>query len=159
MKKLLLIAFIGLSVNSYAQNKCNCPCKNKVVHHKAARAVKDANIVSYGSIPEDDDLNLPDYVTVLPHVPNTYVAVPPAREACRVYRQHNIMVKECPGTFYDSKNMEFNSEGSWLGYYPGNERREADNLNGEIAPQHTVINNAKGVAPADGNSCNGCKPQ
>ena len=154
MKTLLMLALVGLSVNGYAQNKCNCSCKHKTTMHATAK------VVHYGTAPErSDDKLLPDYVTVLPHVPNTYVAVPPAPEACHVYSQHNIVVKECPGTFYDNKgNIQFEGAGTWMGYYPSDGTLIED-MPRDIAPQHNVINNYKGVAPADGNSCNGCDPQ
>ena len=157
MKTFLLTALIGLTtLNSYAQNKCNCPCKGKVVHHKVSA-------VHHSVSPEPaKESNLPPYVLVLPHVPNTYVPVPPATEACYSYTQHNIVVKECPGTFYDnSGNIEYNGQGTYFGYYPGEEKNadKGEATSPDLAPQHTVLNNYNGTAPADGNSCNGCSPQ
>ncbi len=158
MKTLLLIAFIGLSVCGYAQNKDQKNWTQKVVTHKQSGTIQNNQIVSYGAMPEKgDEANLPDYVTVLPHVPNNYVAVPPAPEACRVYRQHNIVVKECPGTFYDNNSvMQYNGEGTWLGYYPESKDDGDMKANNLVAPQHTTINNYRGVAPADGTFCADC---
>ena len=156
MKTILLIAFIGLTAtNGYAQNKCNCPCKSKTAYHKVA-------VVHHGTAPDRSKLqNMPPYVTVLPHVPNTYVPTAPAPEPCYTYTQHNIVVQECPATiFRGNDGIQFNEEGTYLGYYPdGSAETESGNENTGMAPQHTVINNYKGVAPADGNSCNGCQPQ
>ncbi len=155
MKTILLVAFIGLySVNGYAQNKCNCPCKHKTTTHKVA-------VVHHGVAPDKKQPYLPDFVTVLPHVPNTYVPPAPAPEPCYTYTQHNIVVEECPNTFYNNDGaVQYNGEGTFLGYYPDNKSNEKGvNVNADMAPQHTVISNYRGAAPADGNSCNGCQPQ
>ncbi len=155
MKTCLLIAFACLlSVSSYAQNRSKVPC-NKVAQQSTA-AVQD-KIAERPKWPAD----LPPYVLVLPHVPNTYIPVPPIPEACHTYTQHSIVVKECPGTFYDNNsNIQFNGEGTYLGFYPGYDEVDENRIaNPSLAPQHTVISNYNGVAPADGNSCNGCKPQ
>ncbi len=156
MKKILLITFIGLStLNGYAQNKCNCSCKHKATDHKVA-------VVRHGASPDRNKLPYrPAFVTVLPHVPNTYVPVPPAPEPCHTYTQHDIVVQECPNTFYDNNGaIQYNGEGTFLGYYPdGKSGEKSENANNDMAPQHTVISNYRGVAPADGNSCNGCQPQ
>ncbi len=154
MKTILLIAFIGLStVNGYAQNKNNCP--SKPTNHKVA-------IVHHGTAPDyNKQPYLPPYVLVLPHVPNTYVPTSPAAEPCYSYTQHNIVVKECPNAFYDNTGaIQYNGEGTFLGYYPDKEsEKESKSVSPDMAPQHTVISNYRGFAPADGNSCNGCSPQ
>lgn len=153
MKTLLLIAIISLAtINGYAQNTKCCPCKNKVVHHKAAtvhhKIVK--NSIAHPS--------LPPYITVLTHVPNTTPAPTAAFEPCYTYRQHNIVVQECPATIYKNGDIGYSSEGVFMGYYPSTEEKD-ENINPMVAPQHTVISNYKGVAPADGNACQDCTPQ
>ena len=155
MKKVLLIVFLGLStLNGYAQNKCNCPCKHKT-------AINKVSVVRHGVAPDRRQQYVPSFVTVLPHVPNTCVPAPPAPEPCYTYTQHNIVVQECPNTFYDDNGaIQYNGEGTFLGYYPeGRSEEKTENINNEMAPQHTVISNYRGTAPADGNSCNGCQPQ
>jgi hypothetical protein len=156
MKTILFIAFIGLStIDGYAQSKCKCPCKHKTLAHKTA-------VVHHDMAPDKNkEPYLPPYILVLPHVPNTYVPAPPAPEPCYTYTQHNIVVQECPATIYGGNDaIQFNREGTFLGYYPD---KESDNgskyENPVMAPQHTVISNYRGEAPADGNSCSNCQSQ
>ena len=149
MKKIILVAFLGLTaIGSYAQNTKDCPCKKKAVHHK---------VVS--KYPRHEASALPSYITVLEHVPNYNTDPAPAPEPCYSYRQHNIVVQECPATVYgDNGDIQYNKTGAYMGYYPGTEAKD-ENANPEIAPQHTVISNYRGLAPADGNACNDCSPQ
>ena len=62
-----------------------------------------------------------------------YAPVPDKFTApCYTYRQHNILVKQCPGTFYDNEKrplnhaeaIEYNTDNTYMGYYPDDETRE-----------------------------------
>ena len=144
----MIVALFGfISVSGYAQNKKDCTCKNKV--HKTM-AIHTKNIrYSHPAA------SLPDYVTVLPYVPNTNIVRQQPAEDCYTYRKDNIVVQECPAT-NNTPALQYEGEGTYMGYYP--EARDRDVQTAD-APQHTVINNYKGVAPADGNSCNDCTPE
>ena len=147
MKTFLIAVALIVSIGAYAQDKTGCPCKSKAAHkvatiHHKVRVVKT---------------DLPPYITVLEHVPNTTVSCQPAPEPCFTYTKDNIVVQECPATISPSEDMQYSREGVYLGYYPKPEIGAPGNgQNEEIAPQHTVINNYRGIAPADGNSCTGC---
>ncbi len=145
MKRIVLIAaLMGLVAAGNAQEEMNCICKKKANHKTAVKKV-----------PVDKKPCAGDKWV------STYIwngAIP----ACTQYRKNNIVVTECPGVFYDNSDIdmlyEFKSEGAYGGNYPAGHSH--GKLNGQIAPQHNVIDNYKGVAPAGGHACNhDCTPR
>ncbi len=142
MKRIVLIAaFMGF-VAGYAQEELKCVCKKKTDHKTAVKKV----VVDKKPCAEDKWVS-------------TYIWNG-AIEPCTQRRQHNIVITECPGVFYDNSDIdvlyEFKSEGTYGGHYPAGQ----GNKNGQVAPQHNVIDNYKGVAPAGANACNhDCAPR
>ena len=138
MKTILLIALIGFTaIGGYAQNK-NCPCKHKTSYHKVTPANTSAcQPMATGKWTRG------------------YVFTEAKEEPCFQYRQHNIVVTECPGTFYDNLDINgltgYETESSYMGYYP---QQNGTTVNCKVAPEHITIDNYKGVAPAGGNGCN-----
>ena len=66
---------------------------------------------------------------------------------CYTYKQNNIVVKQCPGVFYDSNAplisndagmMEYNSSDTYMGNYPQN-RKSNDNGTDETGKQNQVV--------------------
>ncbi len=148
MKPMLLtIALIGFTaIGGYAQN-IDCNCK-KIVHHKTTKHETTQPKVTTSCKPVADD-----------NWERTYSFVKGTVEPCSQYRKHNIVVTECPGSFYDNSGIKgYETESSYMGYYPRPEGMEQ--LNGPMAPQHTTIDNYKGIAPAGANACNAdCAPR
>ena len=144
MKTLLIaMALVGFTLGSGAQTYKHktVQTKTRAVHHKVVR--KSTTFVQDPVIINND-------VTTKPEAP------------CVVYRKHNMVATECPGIFYDNSNINVNSENTYMGNYPkapGSQQIiNLDNqVDGTIAPQHNVISDYKGVAPADGNYCNNCR--
>lgn len=141
MKRIVLIAaFMAFVTAGNAQEEMTCICKNKANHKTAVKKV----VVDKKPCAEDKWVS-------------TYIWNG-AIEPCTQRRQNNIVVTECPGVFYDNSDIdmlyEFKSEGAYGGYYP------AGHSHGPLAPQHNVIDNYKGVAPAGGHACNhDCAPR
>jgi len=139
MKRIMMIvALMGFVALGNAQEKRNCVCKNKA-NHKTAMVDKQ---------PCAEDKWVSTYIW------NGAIA------PCTQRRQNNIVITECPGVFYDNSDIdmlyEFKSEGAFGGHYPAGQ----GNKNGRVAPQHNVIDNYKGVAPAGGHACNhDCTPR
>jgi hypothetical protein len=149
MKRMMILALIGITVGGYAQDKKNCVCKNKTVQKTAVvkKAVPQA-VVTTQPCTHDEWVNVYIWNKV---------------EPCTQYTKNNIVVTQCPGVFYDNSDIErlyeFKSEKAFGGYYPA-PRTVRDNITGPVAPQHNVIDNYKGEAPANGNACtNNCTPQ
>jgi hypothetical protein len=134
---LLILAIIGFTMNgTYAQSK-NCACKR--VHHKT---VKKTSIHKsrYASRPITES-------GAMTYTLNQRI------EPCTRYRKHNILVTECPGTFYDNSDVEaFEAQHTYMGNYPAQTKTTTPQ---PMAPQHTTIDNYQGVAPANGNACSG----
>lgn len=134
MKKMMLILMlVGFGAYSQAQTK-NCTCKKKVTRATVKKTPPVTQVAK---------------LTTVRYTPRII-------EPCTQYRKNNIVVTQCPGVFYDNSDIdrlyEFRSEGTFGGYYPVPLK---DNyINGTTAPQHNVIDNYKGVAPAGGNACN-----
>ena len=112
------------------------------MHHKVAHK----KAIHHEAVSQTDYLYGPDY---WPQAPSGAEAVV---EPCTQYRKHNIIVTECPGTFYSNSdtndNTYFESEGSYTGYYPkvaGEEKTM-----GPEAPQRNT-NEGNLIAPAGGN--------
>jgi hypothetical protein len=155
---ILIISIMGLGFMGNAQT-ANCVCKkttqHKMVyhHHRAKRA----KAFAYNRI-ETKNIET--------------AKCAPQPEPCYVYKKDNILVMQCPGVFYneDGKGVfEYGSDGAYLGYYPVNNDSKGNcvnstpqtgkpyvNMNQQIAPQHTVIDNHKGVAPEGANYCVNC---
>lgn len=141
MKTILLIAALFGFTALYAQDK-NCCCKKKTV--KKAVTYKTAKAPA----PKPAE-----WV-------RSYDLSNKAIEPCFVYRKHNIVVTQCPGTFYDNSDLDnVQAEGTYMGFYP-KVQNDGTKVNGPVAPQHNVIDNYKGTAPANGNACtDNCTPQ
>src|SRR5579871_5861228 len=146
---LIMLAVTVLTAGgSYAQNKNNCCCtrsahKSVAVHHKTRQVNK---AVEYRLVPVET-------------LATQNETAEKTNDACFAYRKHNIIVTECPGVFYDDANISYSTQGTFMGNYP-NERQADNNYVPPIAPQHTTLNNNKGIAPADGNYCDPkCTPQ
>jgi hypothetical protein len=89
-----------------------------------------------------------------------YVSSESPAAPCNISQHNSIVVKECPDQLYThNENVMYSRQRSFTGNYQSATKRESDvNLvpTNMVAPQHTVINNYKGAAPADGNYCIGC---
>lgn len=132
---------MGISVGSFAHDK-DCCCKKKAAHHKTVQK----NVI------DSQKAAAPKPVVADELTYNTRVLEP-----CYRYRKHNIVVTECPGTFYDNSDLyNVATESSYMGNYP----KQETTTPGPVAPQHITIDNYKGVAPAGGNGCNwNCTPE
>ncbi|MCD6011334.1 MAG: hypothetical protein K0Q79_1196 [Flavipsychrobacter sp.] len=136
-RMMMMLALIGIAVGGYAQDKKNCVCKKKTAVVK--KAVPQA-VVTTQPCTHDGWVNAYLWRKV---------------EPCTQYTKNNIVVTQCPGVFYDNSDIdklyEFKTEGTYGGYYPVPKK---DNyVSGPVAPQHNVINNYDGEAPANGNAC------
>lgn len=142
MKRMMLIlALIGVTVGGYAQDKKNCVCRKKTMHKTAVvKKTVTQPVVATKPCTTDEWAN---------------VYLWKKAEPCTQYTKNNIVVTQCPGVFYDNSDIDklydFKTEGTYGGYYPVPKK---DNyIDGATAPQHNVIDNYQGVAPANGNAC------
>ncbi len=146
-KMMIMIALIGFTaVGSYAQDK-NCVSKKKLAVHKM-QTKKTVYRKAQSPIPLSAS-----------NGSYTYSYATRAIEPCYQYRQHNIVVTECPGTFYNNKDLDnISSDRSFTGYYPKTNTKE-NKMTAPLAPQRNTNENNK-VAPDGGNTFNtGYTPQ
>jgi hypothetical protein len=137
MKTLLLIAaLVGFSFGASAQNSS---CGKKKVHHKVVRHKYVHKTKKHKKAP-------------------AVAYIPPKEtpgESCYVYKQHNIMVTECPHTFYEnSGSINFSVEHTYMGYFPTPPQPDEATKHAEeakIAPQVINMSNYHGTAPESGN--------
>jgi len=139
MKTMIIImALTGFTaISSYAQNM-KCTCTHKTVHHNYHKMVQKEAETQNAVAPND--------------WARTYRFVK-VEEPCFQYRKHNIVVTECPGTFYDNSDLNgYSSESSYMGYYPM-KVQDKPNFDVPLAPQQNTLERSK-VAPAGGNEFN-----
>jgi hypothetical protein len=129
-----MMAMMGFTIGTFAQDK-NCGCKKRVVHRRTVQHKTT-------SVPVASDNRIGS---------STLIQVEP----CFQYRKHNIVVTQCPGTFYDNSDLQgFERESSFTGNYPLPAQQEQLPVKCKVAPEHITIDNYSGVAPAGGNGCN-----
>jgi len=152
MKKILLIAALAgfTAASGYAQNNRSCSCKHKTVHktvhHQATVQNKDNSVNAVTGFYTPAPLHQqPDNLSTLNTDIDQKAADKLADEPCYTYRQHNIVVTQCPGILYDDAgNMYYGTQGVYLGHYPKH-RTAAQRSNDD--------DNFKGRAPSGGDLC------
>jgi hypothetical protein len=150
----LMIALAGFTAFTCgAQDKKNCCCKHKVTRQKMAVNSKKSGPVDvatgvYTPSPfHQPDDNLTKLTTGLEQTAMENLL----DEPCYTYRQHNIVVTECPGVSYDDAgNMYYSTQGVYMGNYPKHSKTM-------VRQQTDNEDNFKGRAPSGDNLCYKCK--